>query len=117
MIQEMGFILVPGIISTLIYRFLKKDKIKIYSYIEYYAIFTFFIYFVSSSFMYFRGLTDYSIALIDWKEQIKYGVVCIICAVVMPYIGFYCRNRLISLKAFVEKRILKPKEGNLTDEK
>lgn len=89
MLLELGSFLLPGLISVVIYRILNREKIKIYSCLEYYAGFTFVIYFLSSSFMYFRGWTDYSISLIERKEQIKYWVVCFLFSILLPFLVQY----------------------------
>lgn len=93
MLMECLMLLLPGMISTSIFTLLKKEKTKIYSCIEYYAGFSFMIYFLSSSFMYFRGWTDYSLSLIEFKEQVKYGVVCLLFSVLLPLVIQYWKGR------------------------
>lgn len=95
MLIELSLLLIPGVISIIIYRILIKEKLDIYSYVEYYAVFTFLIYFAATSFMYFRKWTDYSIGAIALKEQIKYGAVCLISAAALPVAAWLLKSHRI----------------------
>ena len=92
MVIEILLLLTPGVISTVLYRVLKKEKFQIYSYVEYYATYTFLVYFLSSAVMYFRGWTDYVIADIGLKAQMKYGIFCLLFAVMLPFAIYYGRK-------------------------
>ena len=92
MLIELLLLLIPGIISVIIYRLITKEKLTTYSYIEYYAFFTFLIYFLATSYMYFRKWTDYSIGDIALKEQIKYGAVCLISSVMLPVAAWLLKS-------------------------
>ena len=84
MILDLIILVIPGMISTLIYRILQKKKFQLYSYIEYWAIFSFCAYCLINFFMYFRGYTDYVFKYLDSGEQILYIAVYLLLSIFLP---------------------------------
>lgn len=78
MVIEILLLFVPGILGVALYRWLEKAQWRGYTYIENYAIFTFFAYFMNCSVLYLRGWEEFSIQTIGVVAQIKYGVLSLV---------------------------------------
>lgn len=96
MLMEILLLFIPGIIGVLIYKKIEKKTWDICEYIETYALLTFLIYFGNCFMLYARGWEEFSISTMGLVAQVKYGVLSVGFAVVLPCV-FWCGKKVWTL--------------------